>query len=283
MKEKELLAMNLQFFSEDAEPSEDVGANVEEVAEPQTEAEEVSEGETEETTAPQFDTDKANAAFAQMRRENEALRRQQAEINSLYAAQFGSYKNPETGNPITSARDYVEAMAAQERMQMRQKLQENDIDPHVIDSMIENSPAVREAKAVTAELNSYRAQQLVDKDFSKVLAFDKTKSSIDDIVNDPSYNAVVQYVETHPGMRFDEAYKLVNFDRLSSSKGAAAKQAAINEVKSKNHLSTGTSVDVDDSSEEIPASMVEHFKDLFPEKSMKELKALYNKTISSRR
>lgn len=287
MKDLErLLPMNLQFFAEEGE-GEAESENIQDVADPETESvDEVStedEGENEEPAEPQFDTERANAAFAQIRRENEALRRQQQELDALYAKAYGAYTNPETGRPITSARDYAEAMAAQERMQVRQQLQENNIDPGVIDSMIANSPVVREAKAATAELNSIRAQQLLDADFMRVLRFDATKSTKEDIINDPSYDAVVDYVQTHPGMRFDEAYKLINFDRLTSSKGAAAKQAAINEVKSKNHLSTGTSVDVSDAEEEIPASMVERFKEAFPEKSMKELKALYNKTIHSRR
>ena len=285
MKEKELLAMNLQFFSEDAEVSEAEGANETEPADQSTESEveQSDEGAEEETAEPQFDTDKANAAFASMRRDLEAARRQQQEIDSLYASQYGNYTNPETGQPIRSARDYFEAMAAQERMQMRQKLQESDIDPHLIDSMIANSPAVREARAMTAELNSYRANNLIAEDFKKVLKLDPSKTSEEDIINDPSYNAVVGYVQTHPGTRFDEAYKLVNFDRLTNSKGAAAKQATINEVKSKNHLSTGTSLDVPNTEEDIPASMLENFKELFPEKSMKELKALYNKTITERK
>ena len=285
MKEKELLAMNLQFFSEDAEVSEAEGVNETEPADQSTESEveQSDEGAEEETAEPQFDTDKANAAFASMRRDLEAARRQQQEIDSMYAAQYGNYTNPETGQPIRSARDYFEAMAAQERMQMRQKLQESDIDPHLIDSMIANSPAVREARAMTAELNSYRANNLIAEDFKKVLKLDPSKTSEEDIINDPSYNAVVGYVQTHPGTRFDEAYKLVNFDRLTNSKGAAAKQATINEVKSKNHLSTGTSLDVPNTEEDIPASMLENFKELFPEKSMKELKALYNKTIRERK
>ena len=273
-----LLPMNLQFFSEDFE-GEAESENTQEAAEPETEgAESESEGVTEEAAEPQFDTERANAAFANMRRELEAARRQQQEIDATFAQQYGSYTNPETGQPIRSARDYAEAMAAQERMQMRQKLSENNIDPHLIDNMINNSPAVREARAMTAELNSYRANNLINEDFKKVLALDPTKNSEADIINDPSYDAVVGYVETHPGTRFDEAYKLVNFDRLSSLKGTAAKQAAINEVKSKNHLSTGTSLDVPSTEEDIPASQIEQWKDWFPDKSMKELKALYNKT-----
>lgn len=284
MKEKDLLAMNLQFFAED---SEDEGVNETEPAEQSEfeseDAEPTGEEVQEEPAAPQFDTDRANAAFASMRRELEAARREQADIDAMYARQYGGYTNPETGQPITSARDYFEAMEAQERMQARAQLQENNIDPRMIDNMIANSPAVRQAKAATAELNSYRASRMMDEDFKKVLALDPTKTSEDDILNDPAYLTVVNYIETHPGTRFDEAYKIVNFERLADSRGAAAKQAVVNQVKSKNHLSTGTSIDVQDSDEEIPPTMVEKYKEMFPEKSMKELKALYNNTLKSRR
>lgn len=285
MKEKDLMfPINLQFFAEDLG---DEGANETEAAEQSVESESVSEGAedsgNEEVTEPQFDTERANAAFASMRRELEATKRQQQEIDAMYARQYGGYTNPETGQPITSAKDYFEAMEAQERMQMRAQLQESNIDPRVIDNMIANSPAVRQAQAVTAELNSYRATQMLNDDFKKVLAFDSTKQSEEDILNDPSYMSVIDYVQRHPGTRFDEAYKIVNFERLTSSKGDAAKQAVINQIKSKNHLSTGTSVDVGNSEDEIPASLVEHYKELFPEKNMKELKALYNNTLKARR
>lgn len=285
MKEKDLMfPINLQFFAEDLG---DEGANETEAAEQSVESESVSEGAedsgNEEATEPQFDTERANAAFASMRRELEATKRQQQEIDAMYARQYGGYTNPETGQPITSAKDYFEAMEAQERMQMRAQLQESNIDPRVIDNMIANSPAVRQAQAVTAELNSYRATQMLNDDFKKVLAFDSTKQSEEDILNDPSYMSVIDYVQRHPGTRFDEAYKIVNFERLTSSKGDAAKQAVINQIKSKNHLSTGTSVDVGNSEDEIPASLVEHYKELFPEKNMKELKALYNNTLKARR
>lgn len=287
MKEKDLLAMNLQFFAEDADDySEDVGANEQdpaELADEVDDAEQSDEGVNDEVTDPQFDTDRANAAFASMRRELEAARRQQAEIDSLYARQYGGYANPETGQPITSARDYFEAMAAQERMQVRAQLQENNIDPTVIDSMIANSPAVREARAVTAELNSIRASQMMNDDFKKVLSLDTTMSSEDDIVNDPSYDTVVGYVQSHPGVRFDEAYKLINFDRLANSKGTAAKQAAINEIKGKNHLSTGAAVNINSTAEDIPESLLETYKESFPGRSLKELKALYNKAKKSQK
>lgn len=283
--ENGLLAMNLQFFAED-EGVEDVGANETEAADLSDDSEGYeadTESVNEEAATPQMQSPETNAAFANMRRELEASRRQQREVDNMFAAQYGHLVNPETQQPIRSARDYYEALAAQERVNARAQMQQSGIDPSVIDNMIANSPAVREAKAATAELNSIRAQQMVEADFDEVLRFDASKTSREDIVNDPSYQSVINYVSSHPGTRFSDAYKLVNFDRLSSSNTAAAKQAVINQVKGKGHLANGSAVTSTDVGEDIPANMLEMYKEAFPDRPMKELKALYNKALAGRR
>lgn len=274
----EPIPMNLQFFAEDGE-----GVTESEPAEQTTEAEATgeTEGVTEEAAEPQFQTEKANAAFASMRREVEAARRQQAEIDSLYAKQFGQYTNPETGEPIRTARDYAEAMAAQERMQAREKLRENNIDPSLVDNLIANSPAVKAAEAATAELNDLKAQQKLEKDIKAILILDPSVQSADDIYAAENFPAIVERVRA--GYDLVDAYKLENFDRLSGAKGEAAKQAALNSVKAKNHLTTGASINVGDTGEDIPADQIELYKEAFPDKSMSELKALYNKARGARR
>lgn len=280
-KFEDLLTMNLQYFAEEGEGGE--GANEAEAAEqPQGEGSESgNEGVNEAAAEPQPQSPETNAAFADMRRRMEAAERRAADVDRMYAQQFGGYKNPETGQPIRSARDYAEAMAAQQRMQARQQLQENNIDPSLIDNMIANSPVVRRAEEATAELNAMRAQQQVDQDIAEVLKLDPSITSRDDLLKDPMLPVMLDKVRG--GMSFVDAYKIVNFDRLSDSKTAAAKQGVINQVKGQSHLTNGNGVNVPDSSEDIPASMVENFKDMFPDKSMKELKALYNMTLKSRR
>lgn len=283
MKEKDLLAMDLQFFAEEgdsADVSETGPVEQSEGESAEAEAPETDSVTEEAPAEPQFQSDKANAAFASMRRELEAARKAQAEVDSIYARQFGNYRNPETGKPIRSAKDYSEAMLAQERLQAKQKLQENNIDPSLIDSLVANSPVVRQAQATMAELTNIRAQQEVDRDIIEVLKLDPSLNSKDDMMKDPSFSMVLDKVRS--GMSLVDAYKLVNFDRLSSSKTAAARQAVVNQVKGQAHLSNGTGINVNDSLEDIPANMVDKFKDMFPEKSMKELKELYNKTITSR-
>lgn len=288
MKINNLLPLNLQFFAEEE------GADVNETAaveqsegevETQAESEDAGtpEGDnTEETAEPQtFQTDKANAAFANMRRELEAAKRQQAELDRMYAQQFGGYKNPETGQPIRNAKDYMDAMAAQQRMQARQQLQQNNIDPSIIDNMIANSPVVRQAEHAISELNATKAQQQMDRDIETVLKLDPTLTSKEALLSDPSMPLV--YDRVAQGMNLVDAYKLVNFDRLSSSRTAAAKQSVVNQVKGQAHLANGNAMTSTDGLDDIPASMIEDFKDMFPNKSAAELKALYNKTIKSRR
>ena len=285
--ERNRMRLNLQFFAEDGENAEGEGVNETEPAEQSesaaVESAEGNEGEKEVVAEPQTQSAETNAAFANMRRQLEAAEKRQRDIDAMYAQKFGQYTNPETGQPIRSAADYAEAMAAQERAQARAKLQEANIDPGIIDNMIANSPAIRAAQEATAELNNIKANQMMEEDFRAVLAIDPTKSNFDDIINDPSYGAVVDYVSRVPGMRFSEAYKLVNFDRLSSSNTAAAKQAVINQVKGQSHLTNGAGVTTTDAGEDIPAGMIESFKERFPDKSMKELKALYNRVIKSQK
>ena len=281
--ERDLMAMNLQFFAED-EGAEGEGVNEAEIAEQPETADvdtdaNVDKGATEETAEPQRQeqSKETNAAFANMRRELEAMKRQQQEIDESYTRQYGHLVNPETNQPIRGARDYFEALAAQERMNAREQLKQANVDPSLIDKMIQNSPVIRQAEAATAELKNIRARQMMEEDFKEVLKMDPTLSSQEDIIKADNYQDVVSYVQTHPGMRFSDAYKLVNFDRLASSKGEAAKQAAINQVKGKNHLVTGAALNVNDGMEDIPVEALEMYKEAFPDKPMKELRRLHRK------
>ena len=276
------LTYNLQFFADEDGASE--GVNETTAAEESVDEGEATEtedtGATEEVTEPHTQSAETNAAFASMRRQNQELTRRLQETDAMFAQQFGKYSNPETGQPIRSAKDYYEAMAAQERINAREQMQQNGIDPNVIDNLIANSPAVRQAQAATAELNAYRAQQVLETDFKEILALDPSLNSKDDILNDPSFPAILGKVEQ--GMRLADAYKIVNFDRVFASKESAVKQQTINQVKGKNHLATGASINVNDGEEDIPANMINQFKEMFPEKNMKELRKLYNTTMKNR-
>ena len=275
--ENNFLKMDLQFFAEGGETSE-----TPEAAEPET-----SEAETEteggEESAPAAQTAEQNHVFAEIRRRAEAdaqkkYNARQAEIDRQYAERFKGYTNPETGAPILTAADYMEAMAAQERAQAKAQMKEAGIDPDMLDRAIANSPVVRRAEEVERQNQAYQAQQMLDEDMKAIIDFDPTVGSAQDVIAQPNFQDVVLYCQAHPGTRMSDAYKLVNFDRISQARLQAGKQAAINQAKSKDHLTVVAGTNDTDKSRDIPADQIDQWKRWFPNKSAKELKALYNKT-----
>ena len=276
-----LLPMNLQFFAE-GEDSE-----TPEVAEPEEESVVEEEGEEEAEPAEQqqhVQSAEENANYANIRRKAEAdanrrYENKQRSLDAMYEQMFQGYTNPETGQPIRTAADYIAAMAAQERQQAESKMQEAGIDRDSLNRLIENNPTVIQAKQAIQSLNEQNAEKMVQEDLEQILAIEPELGSIEAITESEGYSDAVQYAVDHPGIRLSEAYKLVNFDRLTNSKTATARQAAINAQRSKEHLSQTAGISTTDNSVDIPSSELEKWKDWFPDKSPKELRKLYNKSI----
>ena len=278
MKHTEAMELDLQFFAE--EGSEEPEAATPDVTSDEgTEIE--SEGEEEiEETAPAQQSSELNSQFASVRRRAEAEAKKKADdLNRRFAGRFAGITNPETGAPINTAEEYLEALAAQDRMQAKAKMQEAGIDPSMLDRAIANSPAVRRAEELARQNQAYQAQAMIDEDMKAIIDFDPTITSAADVYAQPNFNEVVGYCQNHPGTRLCDAYKLVNFDRLSEARLKAGEQAAINQAKSKDHLRITTGTNDKDKSVDIPSEVKSMWMAAYPDKSAKELKALYNETL----
>lgn len=241
-----------------------------------------SEADTGENAAPAEQTAEQNHIFAEIRRKAEADAKRkyeawQAQIDRSYAERFKGYTNPETGRPIQSAADYVEALAAQERAQAKAQMQEAGIDPEMLDRAIANSPAVRHAEEIERQNQAFQAQQMLDEDMKMIVEFDPLVGNAQDIMAQDTFQDVVAYCQEHPGTRLADAYKLINFDRISEARLKAGKQAAINQAKGKSHLNVAAANADTDKSEDIPPDKLPQWQRWYPDKSPKELRALYNK------
>lgn len=289
MKKFNHIPLDLQFFAEDEGSNESPEVVAPEETETDLEETEPEEGEDEgENAEPaqqpdHVQTAEENANYASIRRKAEAdakmrFERQQSELDAMYAQMFSGYKNPETGMPIKTAADYIAAMAAQERQQAESKMAEAGIDKESLNRLIENNPTVIQAKQAIATINEQNADRMVREDLENILAIDPGIGSIDDVATSEGYAEAVQYAVDHPGIRLSDAYKLVNFDRLANSKTATARQAAINAQRSKAHLSQTAGIAAQNNDVEIPADELERWQEWFPDKSIKELKKLYNKS-----
>jgi predicted nucleic acid-binding protein len=263
--------------------NESVPAEQTETPEVETEETEVGtesevEGNTEGTES-ETEEDR-NAAFARVRREAEAkANRKQAALDAEVAARFKGLTNPITGQPITSAREYFDALDAQEQLAAKQALTEKGLDPKLIENAVNNSPAVRAANLYLQEQKLKDVQTYLAKQVEEVGKIDPDIHSAADIEKSERYPEVLRYVRDNH-LSIVDAYKLVYADKLNDRQTAAVRQQAINNAKSQSHLkATGGGSTAPDGLKEVPTSDIGKWREFFPDKSDKEIRELYNNSL----
>ena len=131
------------------------GANVQEPAAPVATDNQVEEpivpegdaGTAEPGITDQIQSDELNSQFAAARRKaEESYNRKMSGINSEVKRLFGSVVNPVTGKNIETMEDYLQACEHQQREILNQELTDKGIDPNLIEQMVNNSPAIRQAQ-----------------------------------------------------------------------------------------------------------------------------------------
>ena len=268
--------MEEQIGVNESEPAE----QTEVASEPEVNAEgnksEV-EGNTEPeatTETPEAEPEDRNAAFARVRREAEAKSALDAEV----AERFKGLSNPITGQPITSAREYFDALDAQEKLATQKKLADNGIDPELIDKAVNNSPAVKAATLVLQQERLKGVQTYLDEQVAEIGKIDPDIKTAQDIEKSERYPEIYRYInENH--LSIVDAYKLTYADKLNERKTAAVKQQAINNAKSQQHL-TATEGNVKSSDlKEVPSSVIEQWRIWFPDKSDAQIRELYNNSL----
>jgi len=281
---------NLQFFAE-----EDVS---EEVVAPQTEDTDLSEETSYETPeepeeTPEIPEEKPeekpvqspeeNAKYAAARREAEArekaVRAEMARLDAQVAEQFGSYKNPITGEPVRSVQGYFDALNAQKQVQAQQQMQEAGLDPNLLNELIANNPVIKQAQQVLVSQQEQQFVNDVNEQMAQLHEMNPSINTPNDLLDMENYREFRGYIDR--GLNLVEAYRLVNYGKISQQSIDAAKQAAINQAKSTSHLQATTSVSDDAGKEmvDIPADELVFWKECYPELTPKQLKEKYNQTI----
>lgn len=277
MRKESLLPLNLQFFAD-----EETGAKEVESAEPsETVTEEEVVEENEDVSEPEpVQTAEDNAKFAAARRQaEEQLREYQHQkdlLDAEFAKRFEGYTNPITGQPVKTSKDYLEALDAQQRLETNRRLEENGINPAIIENAINNNPVVMQAQEILRMNQIEQAKISMQNDITEISKLDASIKTIDDLGNKPYAQDLISYVNS--GLSLIDAFKLANFESLINQKSEASKQAAINQAKGKAHLSATDSISNSDELLDIPENEISKWKAFFPDASMKELKEKYNRT-----
>ena len=279
--------------AENQEDPADAGAEGQEVAEPaaadsqeQTVAETAAGDQDGLSQEQQGQSAEENARYAAARRKAEqerdaAIERARADAQAeakrvLDDAFRGSgLVNPYTKQPITSKAEFDAYKQAFEQDQRAKLLKRSGMNEAQFDAFIQSIPEVRRAKEAETAANRARAEMKVEAQMAEIRKLNPNIQTVRDLAGMETYPQL--YAMVQRGYDLADAYRLANFTELSKREAGAARQSAINAVKSKSHLApvaerSGTAEIV------VPEETKQLYRQLNPGVTDDEIKRHYAKS-----
>ena len=264
---------------EAADPAteDNVGANEQESAEPAGESHVEEGAETEQKPSDEsshhVQTDEENARYAAMRRkaEADAEKRMNAELDKSIASL--GLTDPYTNKPITNHAEmqaYRQRFVEEQRKEMQEKA---GMSPEDYQRFVDSLPEVQAGKAAQQKVMDLEIRAKIDSQMREIQMISPEIKSMEDLSKLDNFDKLYDMVGK--GYELADAYKVLNYDRLTAKAAEAAKQQALNSIGGKNHLQPVTPRGP--GAVPVPADVVAEYRALMPEATDAEIQAHYNK------
>ena len=202
----------------------------------------------------------------------------QTELSEFFTG--AQLRNTLTDEPIKSMDEFRAWKRDYDTAQMQRDLQAGKLTPESLERAIAESPAVKRAEEAARKaeeeqrLRDMEAFKLrADAEVAEIGKLDPSVKSIEDILALPTGQVFRELVQR--GNSFIDAFRLANFERLTTAAAAAAKQAALTNARSKDHLTTKSPRGA--GSVPVPKEEMALFKALMPNMTEAEIREYYNK------
>jgi len=216
----------------------------------------------------------------------EILGAERAQMESEWSSFFqkARLENPVTGLPIKTKAEFDAWEQEEAAAQMQRDLAEGNLTPELLNKVIAENPIIKR----TEELERQRAREAMDarvsSELTEIAKLDPSVKTLEDITKLPTGPAFIQLVRDN-GYSFLDAFKIANFDRLTSARAArdsaAAKQQAIQNAKSKNHLTeTGKSRGEGSKLVPVPDAVKRTYREYNPGMTDEEIQKDYTKRMA---
>ncbi|HMM05257.1 MAG TPA: hypothetical protein PKD52_01070 [Clostridiales bacterium] len=255
------------------------------------------EQKTENETKKDGQTKEENAKYAAARRKAERERdrmidkaRQDAraeaerEMDQLIAASH--MVNPYTNTPIETKADFL---AWQKKFEsendgiLKNKLFQAGIDESEMERLIENHPAVKEAKSSLEKLRAAkenaeteRIKSTMDQELAKIRQWDDSVKNLADITGAENYEVIYEKVKR--GYSLSDAFYIANLEQMNRQTASKAEQSVLNHLRSKEHLAGTKMRGAGDIT--VPQAVMSEFKRLMPQASSEEIRHFYRKDLA---
>lgn len=289
----DVLGAQEQEAADPATVTTPTGEEVQEVAEPAADAiEEQPKSEESEDGNGKGQSKEENAKYASIRRKFEAERdeaiakaREEAKTEALKnldeTIKEMRMTNPYTRKPIESKAEYDEYLERRKTERAQKNREKLGLNEAEYEKFVSDLPEVQEARELKAQAEAEKKaaqerefQMRVNEEIKNISMLDPSIKSIEDLTKLDNYPAL--YEKVSKGMSIEDAYKLVNFDRFIKQAGDKSKQAALNGIGGKSHLTTTQTRG--QGAIPVPPDVREIYKALNPGITDAEISAHYNRT-----
>lgn len=213
------------------------------------------------------------AAVAAEKARNEAL------VKDLFAR--AGLRNTVTGQPITTMEEFDSYQQQFAAAKLQQDLQAGKLTAESLNQAISQHPMVKKAEEVIRSTEEARRQQetqaaqaRIDAQIAEIHALDPKINTVKDLLNMPNYQVFYGYV--NKGLSMTDAYYLANRQQLDAAKAEAAKQAALNNARGKDHLIAAGNARGSGAAS-VPADVMAMYRQFNPSASEAEIQANWNK------
>lgn len=227
------------------------------IAQPEEAGNEAVEGAASENIGQTAEQRRANAARRRQQEQQAAIdnavaaerqklqQEHDAKLNEVFAK--AGLIDSATGKPITNLQEFEQWHRTYSDAKLEQDLKSGKLTKDVLDQLIANHPAVKQAEAamsrITAAEQERQAeadQARIDDQLAQIAQINPEIKSVADILKMPTAEAFRANV--NKGMDFYDAYRLANLEEIAEGKAQRARQAAQANQRGKDHLvSTGNS------------------------------------------
>lgn len=216
---------------------------------------------------------------------NAAEERHKADMERFFAQ--AGLKNTITGEPITNMEQFDAWNTAFQEAKLQRELKAGKLTQEGLAAAIGNHPAVKQAQqmaqrqeqqqaAARQEREKAEAKARIDAELAEIHKVDASISTLEDLLSAPYGKEL--YDMTRRGYSIKDAHTLLTRDTLESAKAEAAKQAAINNARGKDHL-TATGGSRGGGNVTVPKDVLEAYRVFNPNATDAEIQAHYNRTL----
>lgn len=196
-------------------------------------------------------------------------------------------KNTVTGKPITTLEEFDAWRADLDAAKLQKDLKAGKLTPEALRSAVEQTPAIQALKkqqeqqaAADEQRRQAEAQARVNAELAEIHKLDPTINTVEDLLSMPGAKAFYDLVRK--GNSFLDAYRLANFDRLTTARAEAARQQALNNARGKDHL-TGTGTPQGTGAATVPPDVKAEYLAFNPDATDAEIQKHYNRYMEKQR